>query len=234
MKTNTILLLIALFISPLTYGCKTKGSGKVTSELRSAEIFNGVEMKNAANIYITQGDKQEIRVEAEDNLISHIRTTVKNKELIIDNDQEINNTQPINIYITVKEICLIELSGSGNIITKNQLNCDNMVMRLSGSGDIRASLSSNSIKTTLSGSGNLNLKGISAASDIRLSGSGNIDARELKTTSSNISITGSGTSTVDVHDALTVNITGSGNVYYISEPDRINSKIIGSGEILKI
>jgi Putative auto-transporter adhesin, head GIN domain len=234
MKTNFFILSIILLFTTTTYGCWTEGSGRTVTETRELETFGGIELKSSANIYVTQGDKQEVRIEAEDNLIGKIKTTVKNNSLVVDAEDNIKFTKPVTIYITVKDLCLLELTGSGNIVTRSQFQCEFMSLKLSGSGDIRVMIDSKSLKANLSGSGNLDLKGSSSETDIRISGSGNIDARGLNSFSSAVAISGSGTSTVDVKNDLNVTITGSGNVYYVSEPGKISSKIIGSGEISKL
>lgn len=234
MKTNLLVLATMLLLNTTSYGCRTEGSGKTTSEVRQLESFSGIELKSAANVYVTQGDVQEVRVEAEDNLLGKINTTVKNNSLVIDDEDNIKYTKPVTIYITVKDLCLLELSGSGNIVTRSQFQCDFMNIKLSGSGDIRVMVNSKSLKANLSGSGNLVLNGSSAETDYRISGSGNINAHELTSFSSAVSISGSGTSTVDVKNDLNVTITGSGNVHYVQEPGKISSKIIGSGEISKL
>ncbi|MBK6988919.1 MAG: DUF2807 domain-containing protein [Bacteroidetes bacterium] len=234
MKTNLLILASILLLTTTSYGCRTEGSGKITSEVRQLESFSGIELKSAANVYVTQGDVQEVRVEAEDNLLGKINTTVKNNSLVIDDEDNIKYTKPVTIYITVKDLCLLELTGSGNIVTRSQFLCDFMNIKLSGSGDIRVMVNSKSLKANLSGSGNLVLNGGSAETDYRISGSGNINAHELNCFSSAVAISGSGTSTVDVKNDLNVTITGSGNVHYVQEPGKISSKIIGSGEISKL
>ena len=234
MKTNLLILASILLLTTTSYGCRTEGSGRTTSEVRPLESFSGIELKSAANVYVTQGDVQEVRVEAEDNLLGKINTTVKNNSLVIDDEDNIKYTKPVTIYITVKDLCLLELTGSGNIVTRSQFLCDFMNIKLSGSGDIRVMVNRKSLKANLSGSGNLVLNGSSAETYYRISGSGNINAHELNCFSSAVAISGSGTSTVDVKNDLNVTITGSGNVHYVQEPGKISSKIIGSGEISKL
>lgn len=231
---NSIFLLLVLFTS-MASGCTIEGSGITKSELRALPDFSGIELRSTANVYIIQGDKQEVKVEADDNILSHISTSVSNNSLVISTDEKkLNPRTSVNIYVTVKELCMIDLSGSGNILTRNEILCQHMTIRLSGSGDIRAILNARSLKASLSGSGNLELNGSSAESDIRLAGSGNVNAKGLLTFSSNVLITGSGTSTIDVKNQLTVNITGSGNVYFVESPDKIRSRITGSGNIQKL
>jgi hypothetical protein len=233
MKTKfTFTMFSAFLLTACAFG--VDGSGKVTAETRALEKFSGVELKNAANVYITQGETQEVKIEAEDNLVQFITTEVKNNELVIDCKENITSHEPINVYITVKDLCLVELTGSGNMITKNEIDCDHMTLRLGGSGTMKANVKSQSLKASLSGSGNLDLAGSSAESDIRISGSGNVNAQQMKTFTSAVSISGSGNTKVDANNELDVNISGSGNVFYVSEPAKITTKITGSGEVQKI
>jgi hypothetical protein len=230
---KTILSLCFVFVlTACAFGID--GSGKVVSETRTVEKFNGVELKNAANVYITQGETQEVKIEAEDNIIRYITTEVKNNELIIDCKENINSHEPVNVYITVKELCLLELSGSGNMVAKNEITCEHMTLRLGGSGELKVALKSQSLKATLSGSGNMNLSGSVSESDLRINGSGNVNAQQMKTFTSSVSISGSGNTKVDVNNELNVHISGSGNVLYVTEPAKITTKITGSGGVLKI
>jgi hypothetical protein len=233
MKTKFIFSLgLASILTACAFGID--GSGKVATATRTVEKFSGVELKNAANVYITQGETQEVKIEAEDNLIGHITTKVKNDELVIDCDENINSHEPINIYITVKDLCLLELSGSGNMITKNEISCEHMTLRLGGSGEMKVALKSQLLKATLSGSGDMNLTGSTSESDLRINGSGNVNAQQMKSFTSSVTISGSGNTRVDVNNELNVQITGSGNVHYVSEPAKLTTKITGSGEVQKI
>jgi len=212
----------------------TNGSGNVTTETRTLEKFTGIQLKSVANVYITQGEKQEVKIEAEDNLLKHIITEIKNDELIIDCEENIHFNSQVNVYITTPDLNLLELSGSGNMMTKNTINSSRLTLRLDGSGEMKVAMKSETLKTSLSGSGNLDMKGSAAESTIRISGSGNVNAQELKTFTSSVSISGSGNSKVDVNNELNVNITGSGNVLYVTEPAKITTKITGTGEVQKI
>ena len=172
-------LYLMLLLTSCTFAID--GSGKIAAETRTVEKFSGVELKSSANVYITQGETQEIKIEADDNLLQYITTEVKNNELIIDCKENINSHEPINIYITSKDICLLELSGSGKIETKNEITCDHHTLHLGGSGDMTVTLKSQQLKATLAGSGTLNLNGSSSETMFRISGSGNINAQQMKT-----------------------------------------------------
>jgi hypothetical protein len=75
------------------------------------------------------------------------------------------------------------------------------------------------------------MKGRASQTDIRITGSGSVNAKELNSFTSAISITGSGNGTVNVQSELEVNILGSGNLYYVSKPDHIQTKVLGTGNV---
>src|SRR5690349_17844246 len=109
MKTQLIIAALPVMMS---HGCAfgINGSGVVTTENRTVMTFTGIDLQCSANVYFMQGDEQSVKVEAEDNIISHITTEVKNEELIVSTDgKDFNTHQQINVYVTVKELCMLEL-----------------------------------------------------------------------------------------------------------------------------
>ncbi len=234
MKTQ---LILAAFPLILSHGCAfgTEGSGNVTSENRTVATFTGIDLQCSANVYFSQGETQIVKVEADDNIISHITTEVKNDELIVSTDgKDFNTRHQVNVYVTVKELCLLELTGSGNMTGQTHINCDNMTFHLAGSGDIKADVRTLTIKMKLSGSGNLDVGGTATSTDIRISGSGNVNAKGLQTMSTAVAISGSGQSTINAKDELNVNISGSGDVHYTGDPQKLKTSITGSGNVTKI
>jgi hypothetical protein len=234
MKTQLIIAALPLIMS---HGCAfgIDGSENVISENRTVPAFTGIDLQCSANVYFTQGAEQSIKVEAEDNIIKHITTEVKNDELIVSTDgKDFNSHQQINVYVTVKELCLLELTGSGNMIGKSNIDCDNMTFHVAGSGDIKADVRALTMKIKVSGSGNLDINGMTTSTDIRISGSGNVNAKNLQTMNSTVNISGSGQSSINAKNELNVVISGSGDVHYIGEPQNLKTSITGSGSVSKI
>jgi len=233
MKKNFLFIVAGMLaLNGCAFGIQ--GSGKVITEKRQAEKFSGIELQCAANVYFTQGNEESVTVEGEDNIVALITTTVKDGNLIIDSEKNYSSTQPVNVYVTVKELCLLELAGSGNMIGRSVINCDHMTLRLDGSGDLKLDVRSLTVKMSLSGSGNLAVNGSTTDEEVRITGSGNVDAANLKAYSGAVVITGSGITKINATDELNVSITGSGNVKYVSEPSKFVKSVTGSGTVSKI
>ena len=234
MKTKITSLLILILITFQATACNTKSTTATSGETRTLENFNDIDLVCSAIVHLTQGDVQEVRIEAAPEDLEHIITEVKSDALTIRVEENYKTTGTIEVYISVKDLSSLDLAGSGKFIFESMFKTDEMAITVSGSGKVNAMIDIKTLSLNITGSGDITAKGRAAEAKIRISGSGDVDGRELQTFTSSVNITGSGTTTVDVNNELTVNIVGSGNVYYVSDPERINSKIYGSGKLEKI
>ena len=231
-----LLSILLIFIYKLS---ATGNNSNINYSMIPAELpngtFTGIDLRNSANVFITQGDVQDVKIETDEITRSKIILETKNDVLIIKSENNFDfKNKKVDIYITMKDLKKIDLAGSGKIIMKSIFKSESMSLQIAGSGDINANIDTKELKILLAGSGSINVKGNTTTSNVKIVGSGDIMGSELKSGSSTISISGSGNSTVDVNGELNVTITGSGNVYYLTAPEKIHSKIIGSGKIEKV
>ena len=213
------------------------GSGNVTTQDRSISGFSDVESSGFFDVYLSSGNTQNVRVEADDNLHEYIETTVNGNELEIDtrDGYRIKTNKDIKIYITSPEFNKVHLSGSGNIISQNQIKGNDKIdLSVSGSGNIKVDLHAPSVDAHMSGSGDVNLSGEARKFEGSLSGSGNIRAMDLKTEETSIRISGSGNADVFASTKLDVRVTGSGDVRYKGGVQQVTSNITGSGSVKKM
>jgi len=85
-KLIIIFVLISIIASFGLVGCAVaiRGSGDVIEETREISDFDRVSLDGIGEIILTQGDTTSLVVEAEDNLMQYIRTSVRGDELTID------------------------------------------------------------------------------------------------------------------------------------------------------
>jgi len=253
MKTKLNILLGLLIITALwTTGCRKYprivGNNQVASEDRGLVSFDQVKNEGTFNVIVKQGANYSAVVEAESNLIPHIRTLVNGNTLVIDTRENLKNYQPMNIYVTAPTITGITLSGSGymladSIYSENMsveisgsgkiegyIDADYSLARISGSGDIYLECYTNSLDARISGSGNLYVNGVGNDNQFTISGSGQIHGYNFEQNICNARISGSGDMFLNVEEKLNVDISGSGSIYYIGDP-QMNISITGSGKV---
>ncbi len=210
------------------------GSGKMTSETRAVTGEHGVELASVGGLIITQGDKEELVIEAEDNLVPLIESDVNKDGVLVlrfKDHENIRPTKNITYRLTVKNLDRITLTGSGTI-DSDHLTADREQIRLPGSGDIRIGrLDAGEVSVKVEGSGKVALSGGGARTQkLDIAGSGEYEASEFKTGTAEASISGSGAARLNARETLDVSISGSGEVSYTGDP-KVTKKISGSGQL---
>lgn len=215
-------------------GQPIRGSGEMREETRNVRGFTGVEMATVGTIYLVQGDREELRVEAEENLLPHLHTRVESRVLRIDTPDNVTlrPTQPIRLYLTVRELDRALVSGSGSLEAEN-LRARRLAATISGSGNLNLTgLTADALTSAVSGSGGLIAAGRVTTTDLNISGSGSVEARELESARASVNISGSGSATLRVRERLDATISGSGSVRYYGNP-RVSQNATGSGRVVR-
>ena len=225
--------LVALLLSACI-STATRGSGRVVSESREVSGFDQVSLSGSGELTITQGDEESLTVEAEDNVMSTIKTEVKGDTLYISQSstwwRPLVPTKPVKFDLTMKEISGVNVSGSGTVDAAS-IKTDDLDLDVSGSGKVDiGSLTVETLEVDVSGSGEFNLSGQVTTQKIDISGSGKYRAGELESETVTLEVIGSGNATVWATETLDVEISGSGKVEYYGSP-RVSQDISGSGSI---
>ncbi len=209
-------------------------------ETRNVRDFDEIQMRVGGKVYVTQGDKNEVILEGDEDDLAEIETEVERGRLVIKNRRDrgwrwwSSDRNRITAYITVKELKGAFVSGSGDIIGQNQIKTDDFSVSISGSGDIELDLDARYVSSKISGSGNIELEGKTERAKLSISGSGKYFAEKLISGDYQISMSGSGRGSINVEGDLDVRISGSGKIYYMGKPTSVNSSVSGSGTVRRI
>lgn len=230
-----------LILSVVLSGCYVngnwnciRGNGKVITETRDITGFHSVSYRSSGLMVLRQGDKDEVKIEAEENIIPLISTRNINGVLVIDRHDCSNRSRQVQVYVTMKEFQGIEIEGSADVIGETTMVGKDVELETNGSGDIDLSLEAEKLEISIYGSGDMKLSGSAGATDIAIRGSGDIEAKKLATKKVSISIMGSGDATIHAVESIDVSIMGSGDVYYRGQPAVKDLSILGSGNFRNI
>ncbi len=136
-------------------------------EKRAVEGFTRLGNKGIGNVILTQGDHDELVIEADPELRERIRTEVKDGTLRITYDfdwQDVLGLRfigrgPIRFHVTMKTIEGLSMSGAGNVEAK-AITADKLDVALSGAGNIHIeNLTAKALVSSLSGAGNITVGG---------------------------------------------------------------------------
>lgn len=228
MKTIKILVALVLFAAGQTFAADI--------EDRHLSGFHAIDASGSFDIYVTQGSTESVKVDAPDDAIKNVMTDVRGGTLRIYSKEHFSwknifNNKKVMVYVTVKSIDNINLSGSGNVTFKDGLNSTDIRLHISGSGNVQGKLTARSVDASISGSGNLKLSGNTENQNVSVSGSGNYSARDLNSSKTDVSMSGSGNAAVYASNTLNAHVSGSGGVHYGGNPKNVSKSKSGSGSI---
>ena len=232
MKNPAFILIAFAFIATSCDDDCVSGSGPIVSREIELDEFNSFTLQGSAEVEVRRGDIQEVIVEGQDNILNQINTDIRGGHWDVFTEGCIRNHRGLKIYITVPELKMIGLTGSGSVETYDTFEGDEMSVVLSGSGRLEVVVTTAELYTTITGSGKVEVDGYAELADLNITGSGTYEGFGLETSSTHVDISGSGDAKVSVNDLLQVRITGSGNVYYRGNP-AVETDITGSGEVKK-
>lgn len=233
-------LTVLVFLLSTTLACAQWGNGKkingnkdITTITRSMESYNGLKAAGPMDFILVEGKEGQISIQGDSNIVEYIVTEVRNNQLVVKVKDGFNIRPSKTIVITIPYETLdnVSLAGSGDVKNTGMLKTEDLVVSLSGSGDIDLNVSAQTIESTVTGSGNIDLKGTTTSLKVKITGSGDFDGENLKSNNVNAEVTGSGGANVVCNGELKARVTGSGDIRYSGNPTIKDTKVTGSGSI---
>ncbi|MDA9339559.1 DUF2807 domain-containing protein [Polaribacter sp.] len=213
---------------------KIKGNGNVITASRKVASFEGVNLSGSFEVLLVKGEEGKITIEAEKNIIPYIETVVKGKHLKIQyqKNTNISTTKKVTVTVYFSDLESVSIGGSGKISSTNPIKASNFEVNIGGSGKIILEVIATKLKASIGGSGNLVLSGKTKELNCKIAGSGSIKSYALITEKLFATIAGSGNIKTTVKTKMKIKVAGSGNIYYKGNPKQIDTKIVGSGDVI--
>ncbi|MFN5322888.1 MAG: head GIN domain-containing protein [Planctomycetota bacterium] len=197
-------------VGPMQFGPVTSGSGNIISQARDVEPFQEVRMAGAANVVHVTATEAGCEIEADDNLLPLITTTVESGVLKIEFKGSVQPTQGVKIRLAGTPLRRFSLAGAGTFTT-DQVDAEQF-------------------EFSASGAGNGKLSGQTKQLSIEVSGAGKVAAPALVADAATIEISGAGSADVHAVTTLRVSLSGAGSVTYSGNP-QISKTISGAGGV---
>jgi hypothetical protein len=236
-RTTSIfsLMLLVLLVS-IAGACnenfKTHVSkGELTKQDRTVSGFDAVDIGGAFEVIIKQGSQESLTVEAELGIIDKIKTEVSGHTLKIYTEKDCCwDAGKMAIYLTVKDIKYLEISGACELKSEGDIRLENLEMEVSGASEITLNFTLAKLDLNLSGASELTLSGSCDQVYMETSGASEIDALNFKVSSMTINASGASECKVNVTDDLQVDASGATSVRYTGNAT-VNSSSSGASSV---
>jgi hypothetical protein len=228
------------------------------SEERNVGKFNGIKVSSGIKVNLTQGDKQEVHVETDQDKLQYIATEVQGGilNIYVKNPTNKNlNFNKIFVNVVAPEITQISTVAGANLTVLNTLRGDKINLEsTSGSllnGDFNIANTANLLVTSGANlnanvrSGQLNFQGTSGSNAVingnvveanfELTSAANCNAQNLVVDNATAKVTSAGNLSINVAGNLRAEASSGGKIRYKGDPKNIDSDIskISGGKLVK-
>jgi len=235
-KTFIVIAVIFTTVSCVN-GQRIRGNNIIATEERSdIKNFDKINISAGLTAIITQGEKEFIEVEADQNLLNHIITEVRgNKTLSIRWKRNIciSRYKKATIHITLKQLKAVRASSSADVVSTNTLKVNNIDLDASSSAEIKLIFDAESINIDASSSAEITISGTTENLNADASSSAEIKARRL--IAQHVRADASSAADIDVcaEKSIVANASSAADINYYGNPQSTKVHSSSGGDVDK-
>jgi hypothetical protein len=207
---------------------------------RAVGTFHAVHVSNAIDLILKQGNEDGVAVSAADVAIrERMVTKVENGVLMIYiNTDGLHwnwswSDKKMKAFVSFKMLSELEASGSSDIIVDGSVHGDDLRVGLSGSSDFKGGVDVKTLSLRQSGSSDVKISGTATDIRIDLSGASDVNAFDLAVDNCTVHSSGSSDVHITVNKELSVNASGSSDVFYKGGAEVVRTRTSGSSSVSK-
>ena len=237
MKTATkIIAIVILLIS--TTSCFVdgitgiKGNNHVVTEDRTiSSNFDIIKVQQGIQLYLTQDNSTELKVEADENIIDLLVTEVQNNELKIYFEKNVYRAKARKVFLTTDNIKKIKTSSGASVKSENTLQLTSLDLDASSGSSIKVHVDANEVTSETSSGANIDVFGKTTTFSASASSGSSIDADELKSVDTYAKASSGANINVNVSGKLTAKASSGGDIDYEGNPKDINKNTSSGGSV---
>jgi hypothetical protein len=220
-------------------GCLKK-AGPVKTIVRQLNSFSGILLHDKIDVILTQDSVQQVKIEAGENLLPDVETTVINNVLTVRDNSTCkwvrDLDEKITVYISSPALHQIIYHGAGNIKSTNTLKADEFTIDSpEGLGLINLQLESRQTNVIIRmNAADIILKGKSDRTSVYCAVSGSVNLRDFVSDYVTIDHRSVRDCWVNVVTTLDARILYKGNLYYKGNPPWIDTVYNSSGRMFRL
>lgn len=233
-----LLLIIMLLVagSAIAQVKRIKGTGYILVQARDASHpFTKISVQQGITLYLKQGAEFGITIEADDNIISHVKTEIKDGQLnvFIDPDVIIRSFTAMNVSVATPVITDINVASAARLIGSSPLKVQKLDLVASGAAVVKLEVEGKELGVEASAAAKLELKGQVQHLDLELSSAATLKAWELRVADCEAGVSGAAKAEVYVSDTLEVQLSSAGLLMYDGNPRITKKDVSGRGALVK-
>ena len=193
---------------------RIEGSGNVITKDFAVKSFDQLTSSGVFSLKLSQGDKEQVRIEAEDNLMDLFTVENEGSMLTIHmkKDVSINTKKKMTVYVTFKSLKSMNLSMVGGTSSDDKLKFSDLKLKNQSVGSVNLNMTLQTLHLENESVGTLKLAGSADNAVIKSNSVGSVQAGDFVVQKMEIDNNGVGSATVNAEKELRVSDSFLGKV----------------------
>ena len=185
---------------------RIEGSGNLITKDIVVKPFDELTAQGVFNLQLSQGDKESVKIEAEDNLMDLFTVENDGSALIISmkKDVSINTRKKMTVYVTFKTLKKMNLSMVGGTSSDDKLKFSELKLKNQSVGSVNLNMTLQTLHLENESVGTLKLAGSADNAVIKSNSVGSVQAGDFVVQKMEIDNNGVGSATVNAEKELKV------------------------------
>ncbi|MEP6684138.1 MAG: head GIN domain-containing protein [Parafilimonas sp.] len=220
---SSLLLMFCAFSVMAQKQGTIKPSGNIITRDVNVHSFNSIRAEGLYELVLTQGDKESVKIEADDNLQDLFKVSNDGNTLVIEmpdlknsnvdfNDKNHDHKLKLKVYVTFKQLNALDAGIVGTVRCTTPLKADAFDINSKSVGNIDLKITTGKLTISNKGVGDIILAGSAENAVIKNSGVGKFDGGDLVVQTMDIDNSGVGNAEVNVEKDLKVKQSFLGKV----------------------
>ncbi len=238
---KTIKILIAFFVATLATGChfdfnwgQVYGNGNVVTEERPVGDFTAVRGSAGMDVFLTEGSENKVVVEADENLMEVIETSVEGHTLKITTDKSIGRSKSKKVHVTYIKLESVEASSGADVIGNSVIKNETLSLESSSGADLEVEILAKEVYINTSSGADLKVSGRAERLVADASSGSDLRARQLEVLSCKAEASSGASIEVTTKNEMEGNASSGGDIRYYGNPSDVSVRDGVSGNVRKM
>jgi hypothetical protein len=210
------------------------GNGNVVEKSRDISGFTGIHVSSGIDVYLSEGNEFEVRVEADENLHDVIETEIKGEILDVGTDHvNIRKAKAKRVHVTLPELETLKISSAGDCEGQTKFHCEDLRIGISSAGDLTIEVEAEEINLDISSSGDARISGSTGKFDVSLSSAGDLHAFDLVAEKVDVSVSSAGDARVHANEEISMRASSAGSIYFKGGAEVVHQSKSSAGDIIR-
>lgn len=228
-------IIITIILVLLAVSCQNfegiSGNGNVILENRTVTNFDKIEAKTGLEVILEQGSSTIVKVEADQNLLPHIFTEVKDGTLIVRTDKNIIDASSRKIYVQSPHFTSIQVSSGASVSAVAKISESNLNLDTSSGSNLNLAVTVDNLTCSSSSGSEMDIKGTARNVNADTSSGSSMDIDELRAINGVASASSGSSIEINVTESLKADASSGASIDCASKPKTLTVDESSGGSV---